>query len=436
MAALLFREEVLRAQSTQWLGSIRIARPVGFAWVTGIALMLAAALIAYAVLGQVTRKARLAGMLVPSGGLITLSAPQAGTLTELLVHEGQLVTAGQALMRLSSPRLLASGDATILNSQALAQRRASLDTERLLAQQQARQRRDALNDRQRSLQVELRQAEGELETHRLRAELAAKSQARFEELGKSGFVSVAQIQQKLEELLDLQLRERNARRNSEALKRDIQALQAEFESNRTALSTSLAQLDRSLAGLSQEANENEARGGLTVAAPQAGIISALTLHPGQAVQPGQTLLNLVPGASGSGEVQSTAASLQAQLYAPSRTAGFVQAGQTVWLRYAAYPYQKFGMAQGQVLAVSQTPIAPQDLPPGQAQALLAAARSNEALYRITVGLASQAITTYGTPQSLKAGMTLEADVLQERRAVWEWVLEPVLAIGSRTRGKA
>jgi membrane fusion protein len=28
---------------------------------------------------------------------------------------------------------------------------------------------------------------------------------------------------------------------------------------------------------------------------------------------------------------------------------------------------------------------------------------------------------------LKAGLTLEADVLQERRKVWEWVLEAVLA---------
>jgi membrane fusion protein len=429
MSALLFREEVLQAQSVQWLGSIRIARPPGFAWVTGIALVLATALVAYAVLGEVTRKARLTGMLAPSDGLIMLSAPQAGTVTELLAREGQIVTAGQPLMRLISPRLLASGDATLLNAQALAQRRAGLDTERLLAQQQARQRQDALSDRMRSLQTELRQAEAELATHRLRAELAGKSQARFEELGRSGFVSAAQTQEKHEELLDLQLRERNAQRNSEALRRDIQALQAESWANRTALATSLAQLDRSLASLSQEANENEARGGLTIAAPQAGTVSALTLNLGQTVQPGQTLLSLLPEAPG-----SSAAEFQAQLYAPSRTAGFVQPGQVVWLRYEAYPYQKFGMAEGRVAAVSQTPIAPQDLPQGQAQALLAAAQSNEPLYRITVNLARQAITTYGTPQRLKAGMTLEADVLQDRRAVWEWVLEPILAHSVRARG--
>jgi membrane fusion protein len=126
------------------------------------------------------------------------------------------------------------------------------------------------------------------------------------------------------------------------------------------------------------------------------------------------------------------APLQAHLYAPSRTAGFVRTGQAVWLRYAAYPYQKFGLAQGDVIEVSQTPIAPQDLPPGQQQALSQAAQSIEPLYRITVSLANQSIFAYGRDHLLKPGMALEADVLQDRRAVWEWVLEPLLAVPART----
>ena len=71
---------------------------------------------------------------------------------------------------------------------------------------------------------------------------------------------------------------------------------------------------------------------------------------------------------------------------------------------------------------------PQELPPGQASALLAAAQSNEPLYRIKVALASQRVQAFGQEQVLRPGMTLEADVVQERRAVWEWVLEPVLAL--------
>jgi membrane fusion protein len=429
----LFRSEVLQQRQAQWLGSIRIARPPSFAWVTGIALSLAVALASFATWGEVTRKARLPGLLVPSAGLITVTAPQAGLVAELLVREGDAVQAGQPLMRLKNERVLAQGaDAALLNAQALAQRRASLETERQLLKQQARQRHDALVDRLRSLQAEERQAESELETSRLRVQLARKSHERFAELRRSGFVSDVQAQQKQEELLDLELRERNAERSLQALRRDMHAVQAESQNNQTSLNTGLAQLDRSVASLSQEQTENEARMGLTITAPQAGRVSALTLHPGQAVQAGQNLMSLVPGGEDEPLANKEAsAQLQAQLWAPSRTAGFVKPGQTVWLRYAAYPYQKFGMAEGMVLAVSESPLAPQDLPQGQAQALLNAAQSNEPLYRISVQLKSQRFQIYGRPAELRAGMALEADVLQESRKVWEWALEPVLAASAR-----
>jgi len=175
----LFRQEVLQARQVQWLGSIRIGRPPSFAWVTGAALVLALALLAFAVLGEVTRKAKLPGLLVPTAGLLQMAAPQPGQIAEVLVREGELVQAGQALMRLRSERMTGAGEASALNAQALAQRRASLDTERLLIQQQARQRQGALNDRLRSLSSEERQAQGELDTNRLRAQLAIKSQARY-----------------------------------------------------------------------------------------------------------------------------------------------------------------------------------------------------------------------------------------------------------------
>lgn len=427
LPARLFRDEVLDQRHAQWLGSVSIATPPSFAWVTSTALLLALALACFSILGEVTRKARLPGLLMPSAGIINLNAPQTGRVFEVLVREGETVHAGQALMRLKNDRMLAKGeDAALINAQALAQRRASLETERLLLQQQARQRQDAITDRLRSLQAEERQAESELATSKLRVQLAIKSQQRFDELENNGFVSKVQAQQKQEELLDLQLRERNAERSLQALQRDMQTLQAENRSNQTELNTNLVQLERNIATLIQESTENDARNGLTITAPQSGRISALTLHPGQAVQPGQTLLALIPQ-NGNEQGQP----LEAQLWAPSRTAGFIKPGQTVWLRYAAFPYQKFGMAEGAVLSVSESPLASQDLPPGQAQAILTAVRSDEPLYRVVVKLKSQRIQTYGNSTQLKAGLALDADVLQDTRKIWEWALEPVLAAAQR-----
>lgn len=423
----LFRPEVLAARQVQWLGSIRIGRPPSFSAVTAMAIVMAAGLVTFACWGEITRKVTVHGLLLPQGGLINVAAQQAGVISEIFVHEGDEVKAGQPLLRLRNERVTAAGDAALLTAQALTARRTSLATERRLTEQNLRQRLDSLQQRHQSLQAEERQALAELDTHRLRLQLANKSLERQQQLARDGFVAAAQVQQKQEELLDLQLRERTAERNLQALQRDLQVVRTERQATQTQTQTVLAQLDRSVAALDQEATEADGRNGLTLTAPQSGRVGAITLGAGQYVQNGQTLVSLLPTAS-SKEAAPNASDLQAQLFAPSRTAGFVQPGQTVWLRYAAFPYQKFGLAQGQVMTVSRSPIAPQDLPNGQAQALVAASQANEPMYRITVRLLQQTVNTYGKPTPLAAGMSLDADVLQDRRKLWEWLLEPALAV--------
>lgn len=329
--------------------------------------------------------------------------------------------------------MLAGGELGQLQAAAVAQRRSSLEAEARLAEQQAQQRSSALQDRLRSLLADGLNLQAELEATQQRVHLAQKNTQRFTELAASGFVSGVQAQERQEALLDLTLRERNARRAMETNGREQQSLQAELAGLRTQLDTTRTQLQRQLVSLTQEGSELDARAGWTITAPQAGTVSALSALAGQSATAGSTLVSLVP-TSGSSEAGPKAASpLIAHLYAPSRSAGFVAEGQAVWLRYAAFPYQKFGMQPGVVTAVSRTPISPQDLPTGQAPALMQAVGSAEPLYRITVRLERQSLRAYGNEQRLKSGMTLDAQVRQEERAIWEWVLEPVLTLEANTR---
>ncbi len=53
------------------------------------------------------------------------------------------------------------------------------------------------------------------------------------------------------------------------------------------------------------------------------------------------------------------------------------------------------------------------------------------MYRIAVELARQSATAYGEDIPLQPGMRLDADVLIERRQLYEWVLEPIFTLTSR-----
>jgi membrane fusion protein len=253
------------------------------------------------------------------------------------VKEGDAVQAGQPLIRLRAERMLAGGELGQLQAAAVAQRRSSLEAEARLAEQQAQQRSSALQDRHRSLQADALNLQAELEATQQRVQLAQKNTQRFTELAAQGFVSGVQAQERQEALLDLSLRERNARRALEGNERERQSLQAELASLRTQLDTTRNQLQRQLVSLTQEGSELDARAGWTITAPQAGTVSALSALVGQSSAAGSTLVSLVPSDTTVEPSAPGASPLVAHLYAPSRSTGFVAEGQAVWLRYAAFP---------------------------------------------------------------------------------------------------
>ena len=140
------------------------------------------------------------------------------------------------------------------------------------------------------------------------------------------------------------------------------------------------------------------------------------LFRSQTVTPAMAIATLVPADD----------RLQAQLYAPSNAIGFVQPGQSVVLRYQPFPYQKFGHSFGHIVAVSRTALSLNDLQtlPLGGNTL----QAGEPLYRITVDLDRETVLAYGQEQRLQPGTQVDADVLQDRRKLIEWVFEPMLSL--------
>jgi hypothetical protein len=64
---LLFRPEAVEAQSQQWLGPVRLVRPLSLAWASGTALVLVAALVAFAFTAPYIRTMTADGRLLADG---------------------------------------------------------------------------------------------------------------------------------------------------------------------------------------------------------------------------------------------------------------------------------------------------------------------------------------------------------------------------------
>lgn len=426
-AVPLFRPEVTEARTSDWMGSIRLAHPISGSVAALTALAIAVAFVAFAALGSVTQKARVGGLVVPVDGALSIAAPQSGTLMRVLAREGDQVSAGQLLFEVSAERRQSEGELSTLIGQQLAIRRDALQSERAARISMAREKQRAIDARIANGEAEAGQLDHDIKLLNRRKALAQQSVSKYETLQASGFVSQAQAQQKHEDLIDIEARLGALSRSKTQLGNSLITLAAEREQAARDLEAELAQFRRAEASLAQEAVQNQDRKRSLVVAPQSGTLTALNYHTGQALSAGQPLATLIPGSA-------SAIALEAHLYAPSRTAGFVKPGQKVLIRYQAFPYQKFGLHGGSIVDVSRTPFSPAELPPNIAGTVFgnavpaAGGVPREALYRIRVSLDRQSIQVYGASQGIKPGMTLEADIVQDRRRIWEWIAAPMLAL--------
>jgi membrane fusion protein len=414
MTTPLFRMEALNARSGRWTGRIVLARPVPMRVAAWVSATLVAALVVFAVVGEYTRSVRVSGQLVPAAGTLKAVAPQFGRVTHKRVHDGEAVRAGQVLYELSSERASDGDGIDRRIEMALKMRGDMLTQERDLQTRQLQERERSLSARSHMLGDELARLDQELVLQKARVDSAARMAERFRGLRQQGFVSEVQLTQSENDLSDQQSRLQSLERARLASSRDLVQLREEGGQVAGQIRLNGAQTERAMAMLEQEAAEHQGRSRIQVLAPADGTVTALAAEPGQTVQAGTVLASVIPAGS----------DLEAHLLVPSRAVGFIEQGQDVRLRLSAFPYQKFGQATGTVLRVEHSPLSQGTQPDGTAASQQA---GNETMYRVVVRLARQTVLAYGRDQPYRAGMTLDADIRQDRRRLVEWVIDPLLS---------
>jgi membrane fusion protein len=410
----LFRREVIDARREKALGDVLLVQPMSTSALTLLAVGLAAGLIGFSVWGEYTRKAHVSGYLVPTAGLVKVYSRESGTIVEKRIAEGQRVSKGDVLFVLSmETRSNEKIDTQAAVMAQLEERRSSLSAE-------IRQQSNLAEIEDRSLRARITSMEGELsklaleeETQTQRVAVAEGGLARYQELFKDSLVPKEIVEEKRKDLLEQQGKLHALERARIGIGQDINELRAQIEALRLKTQTQRSAIARDMSQLSQELTEHEARRTFLVTAPSNGTATAVLAELGQAANPSQPMVSLLPDNN----------ELLAQLIVPSRAIGFLAVDQTVLLRYQAFPYQRFGSYRAHIAEISKTLIMPDDIS--------LPISLKEPAYRVTVALDSQFVKAYGQDFPLKAGMLLDADIWLERRKLYEWVLEPLYSVLGR-----
>lgn len=410
----LFRPKALQAQQQRLEGQVSIVQPVSSSVLCFCLVFILFSLLLLLHQASFSRKETVSGYLKPSSGVVRIHSQRPAVLKQLYIQDGTLVQAGQKLALLSSDEYLAAGESLTDHLQSSLTLQLALNTQKqheLL--QSFAQQREQLSVQINNVKRQLAENQRQQQLLSQRIDIQNQRLLSQQELALKGHVPKLQLEQQQDQHLMLlqQLAE------VQTLAQSILQQQIQWENQLQALpleqQRQLQQLQAERLSFEQQKTELLARKEVVLTAPVAGRVTNLVVSTGQHLQGSQVLMQLLPESG----------FLYAQLLVPTRAFGFIQPGQTTWLRFDAFPYQRFGLYQGEISQLSKAVLMAQD-PDSPVQI-------QEPVYQVQVQLNQQFIEAYGEQMPLQAGMLLSADIVLEQRSVLSWLLEPLISLRGR-----
>ena len=273
----------------------------------------------YAIFAKIDEVVLAPGEMQPLGAERPIKAPFAGVVKDILVKEGEQVSANQLLLRLDA-------DVSDKRAETL---KAKIKLERTRFEEESNSigaRAESLNER----------TDGLMRSQRMEKQIYSQ----IAPLASQGGIQKVQLLQQQNRVEQLQSEIAQSRAN-------LQEVQAQLLKMKQESLRELADLDRQLAEVRDTQAKEELR------APLSGVVYELVpSSPGYAASAGETLVKVVPGGV-----------LEAKVFLTNRDVGFVKTGMPAQIRVDTFPFTQFGAISGSLKAVGTLPLPPDEQNP-------------------------------------------------------------------------
>jgi len=410
----LFREEALeRFRGKSWQPPL-LSRPISAWMLAALALIAAAAFIAFAVSFEFARKEQVRGYLTPTDGWSRVTSKSFGVVRRRLANPGEDVRTGDVLLEISP------GDgvqqALTVHDRMLEEiegRREALAERVRLIVRDHEQEISLLTHAEETDRRELARLEEEIEMIEVRTRIARRRYLDGLRLADSGALARAETIRLEDDMQARLLVLSERRRAADRLRESLAANATRLVQLRINRDLNTAAIRDQIHALAMEESRIRGEGAHRVLAPRDGTVVSVRVDAGDGVQPGQALLDIVPAGS----------VLQGRLFVPSAAMGSVEPGQEVRVYLDAFPYERHGAQSGRVSSVSATALTHGEAPAGQVQV--------GAHYRVDVEFPNGFTLSPVQIHALRPGMTVTADLVRDYGTLVDWIMEPLQGAARR-----
>ncbi|HFU1283288.1 TPA: HlyD family secretion protein, partial [Klebsiella michiganensis] len=160
--------------------------------------------------------------------------------------------------------------------------------------------------------------------------------------------------------------------------------------------------------------ESNANGNLIIKATTNGKIESLAVTKGQMVENGSSLAQIKP----TGDIE-----YYLILWLPNNTIPYVKPGDTINIRYDAFPADKFGQFPGKVISISSVPASRQEMAE-YTNVNNGTSQQELALYKAIIKIKDKTFNYNGKTLTLSNGLKAQAVVFLEERPLYMWMFTP------------
>lgn len=410
----LYRREAIEYKKNHWQGKALLLAGLP-AWLimllSAIFLMM---LIATVTFCSFTLRIDVRGEVITLPHSINIFSPQQGSVINQFVSIGDLVEKDAPLYEIDISRNTSSGNVSaaqvgvinekILNSQGIIEKLTRNKSETVSA-----------------IEVQLKTATESLkETNRMLTNTQTGLKKMHDNLSsydgylKKGYITKDQYNYQH----SLYFQQQSAYQSLVSQKMQLESQLTQLNSDKI---TKAADFDNQILTQNNQTNdyrnqlvESNANGNLIIKAMTAGRIESLSVTKGQMVDNGSSLAQIKP----TGDIE-----YYLILWLPNNAIPYVKPGDTINIRYDAFPSDKFGQFPGQVMSISSMPASRQEMSE-YTNVNNGAVQQELALYKALVKIKNKEFEYNGKNLKLSDGLKAQAIVFLEKRPLYMWMFTP------------
>ncbi|HBX5521744.1 TPA: HlyD family secretion protein [Klebsiella pneumoniae] len=420
----LYRTEAIEYKRHHWRGKALLLAGLPAWLIVLLSTLFLIALIVAVIFCKFTQRIDVKGEVITLPHSINVFSPQQGFIIKQYVKIGDLVKKNQPLYEIDVSRNTSSGNVSAAQVESINEK--IYNSEEIIKKlvHNKKQTLNALNEQLKTSTDSLKVTIRMLQNTQAGLKKMHDNLASYDKYLSDGLITKDQYNYQH----SLYFQQQSAYQSLVSQKMQLESQITQLNSDKV---TKAADFDNQISSKYNQTNdyknqliESNANGNLIVKATADGRIESLSATQGQTVDNGSSLAQIKP----IGNVE-----YYLILWLPNNSIPYLKIGDSINIRYDAFPADKFGQFPGEIISISSMPASRQEMSE-YTNVNNGSTQQELALYKAIVKIKDKEFSYKGKTLSLSNGLKAQAVVFLEERPLYMWMFTPIYKISQSVSG--